>query len=357
MTRMIPSTSSRFRKSVPKAKAGNRVAVLSPAFAAPGMAPEVHEQAMRRLQEATGLIPVEYPTTRRLGASAEDRAADITAAFADDSIRAVISTVGGDDQVTVIPHIDIEELALNPKPFLGYSDNTNLHNLLAGLGIPSFYGGSTQVHLGAGPGIDDVHLRSLRAALIDGGELEITEPGESEDHGVDWTDPRALTDSGEREATEPWTWAGPAAAVEGSTWGGCIEVIDQIAMAGRMPDAGRLEGGILLLETSEEVPSADSVKRWVRALGERGILGVVQGVLVARPPTVVLGAPVPSPEERARLRAEQRDTVIEQVARYNPRAVVCVGVPFGHTRPQWILPHGGTVRLDGAARTVHADYR
>ncbi|MBF4624739.1 LD-carboxypeptidase [Clavibacter sp. VKM Ac-2872] len=356
MTRMIPSTSSRFRKSVPKAKAGDRVAVLSPAFAAPGMAPEVHEQAMRRLREATGLIPVEYPTTRRLGASARDRAADITAAFADDSIRAIVSTIGGDDQVTVIPHVDIEEVARNPKPFLGYSDNTNLHNLLAGLGIPSFYGGSTQVHLGAGPGIDDVHLRSLRAALIEGGELEITEPGESEDHGIDWTDPRALTESGERHATEPWKWAGPARTVEGPTWGGCIEVIDQIAMAGRMPEVAKLEGGILLLETSEEVPSADSVRRWVRGLGERGILDVVAGVLVARPPTIVMGAPVPSPEERARLRAEQRDTVIEQIARYNPRAVVCVGVPFGHTRPQWILPHGGTVRLDGAAKTVHADY-
>ncbi|PPF68763.1 LD-carboxypeptidase [Clavibacter michiganensis] len=353
---MIPSTSSRFRKAVPKAEAGDRVAVLSPASAAPGMAPEVHEQAMRRLQEATGLVPVEYPTTRRVGASAEDRAADITAAFADDSIRAVLATIGGDDQVTVIPHIDIEELARNPKPFLGYSDNTNLHNLLAGLGIPSFYGGSTQVHLGAGAGIDDVHLRALRAALIEGGELEITEPGESEDFGVDWADPRALAEHGQRDATEPWMWAGPAATVEGSTWGGCIEVIDQIALAGRMPEVARFEGGILLLETSEEVPSAASVRRWVRGLGERGILDVVAGVLVARPPTAALGAPVPSPEERARLRAEQRDTVIEQIARYNPRAVVCVGVPFGHTRPQWILPHGGTMRLDGAARTVHADY-
>ncbi|NKF34111.1 LD-carboxypeptidase, partial [Pseudomonas sp. BGM005] len=48
--------------------------------------------------------------------------------------------------------------------------------------------------------------------------------------------------------------------------------------------------------------------------------------------------------------------VIETVARYNPDAVVCVGVPFGHTRPQWILPYGGTVALDGASRTVTASY-
>ena len=76
---------------VPKATAGDRVAILSPAFAAPAVSEAVHEQAMRRLTEITGLVPVEYPTTRQLGASAEARAADIEAAFADPSIRAVLA--------------------------------------------------------------------------------------------------------------------------------------------------------------------------------------------------------------------------------------------------------------------------
>lgn len=311
---------------------------------------------MRRLTQATGLIPVEYPTTRQLNASAEARAADVTAAFADPSIRAVLATIGGDDQVTVISHVDADVLASNPKPFLGYSDNTNLHNLLWGLGVPSYYGGSTQVHLGPGPHLDEVHLVSLRAALMDGGMIELSEPGESEDFGIPWTDSRALSEFGVRESTEPWTWSGPEVLVEGPTWGGCIEVIDQIAVADRMPSTESLEGAILLLETSEEVPSADEVKRWVRALGERGILEAVAGVLVARPVVSALGSPVPPVDERARLRIAQRETIVEQIARYNPRAVVCVGVPFGHTRPQWILPHGGTIVLDGATRTVAADY-
>ena len=341
---------------VPKAIPGDRVAVLSPAFAAPAVSEVLHEQAMRRLTEATGLVPIEYPTTRLLGASAEARAADVTAAFADPSIRAVLATIGGDDQITVIPHIDADVLASNPKPFLGYSDNTNLHNLLWSLGVPSYYGGSTQVHLGPGPHLDGVHLVSLRAALLDGGVVELMDPGESEDFGVPWTDPRALSEFGVREPSEPWTWAGPQAVAEGRTWGGCIEVIEQIAMADRMPRAENLADTILLLETSEEIPSADEVKRWVRALGERGVLETVAGVLVARPPVSELNSPVPPAEERARLRAAQCETVIEQIALYNPDAVVCVGVPFGHTRPQWIIPHGGTIRLDGTARTVTADY-
>ena len=76
-------------------------------------------------------------------------------------------------------------VAANPQPFFGYSDNSNLLNWLWGLGVPGYYGGSTQVHLGAGPGIDPVHLASLRAASFDGGQLGITEPGISEDFGPD----------------------------------------------------------------------------------------------------------------------------------------------------------------------------
>ena len=342
--------------SLPKAQPGDRIAVLSPSFAAPSISAAVHDQAIRRLADSTGLVPIEFPTTRQLGATAEARAADINAAFADPRIRAVIATTGGDDEVTVVPHVDTAAVTNDPKPFFGYSDNTNLHHLLWGLGVPSYYGGSTQVHLGAGPQVDDIHLQSLRAALLDGGEIELTDPGVSEDFGVEWEDPRSLTEFGVREPTDPWTWAGPMKSVEGRTWGGCIEVIDQIAIAGRMPETEDLSGKILLFETSEEVPPAIMVKRSLRSLGERGILAAAAGVIMARPPVSELRKPVPSPDERDRLRGAQRDVVIAEVQKYNPEAVVCVGVPFGHTRPQWILPHGGTIRLDGAEQRITADF-
>ena len=77
-----------------KARPGDRVAVLSPSFAAPGVAPDVHEQAMRRLGRLTGLVPTEYPTTRQVGADPRARANDLNAALADPGIRAVL----GDDR-------------------------------------------------------------------------------------------------------------------------------------------------------------------------------------------------------------------------------------------------------------------
>jgi muramoyltetrapeptide carboxypeptidase LdcA involved in peptidoglycan recycling len=340
-----------------KARAGDKVAVLSPSFAAPAVAPAVHEQAIRRLTEVTGLLPVEYPTTRRLDASAADRAADLNAAFRDPEIRAILATIGGEDQITVVPHLDAEAVRADPKPFLGYSDNTNLLSWLWTQGVAGFYGGSTQVQIGAGPGLDACHEAALKASLLTGERLEITEPGESEDFGKDWADPASLTEFGEREPTEPWTWSGPAQSVTGRTWGGCIDVIQWILTAGRFPaDPAVLEGGILLLESSEDLIPAREFGWILRSLGERGLLAAVSGVLVARPAASNFEHR-PDAAGRAAHRAEQRDTATEVINHYNPEAVVCVGVPFGHTRPQWILPYGGHVTLDGATRQVWADYR
>lgn len=332
--------------------------MLSPSFAAPAVAPEVHEQAMRRLVELTGLEPVEYPTTRRLDAPPEARAADLNAAFADPDIRAVVATVGGEDQITVIPHLDPDAVRADPKPFLGYSDNTNLLAWLWNQGVAGFYGGSTQVHLGPGPAVDAVHAASMRAALLTGESLEVTEPGESEDFGRDWADPRALTEYGDRRPTEPWTWTGPSRSVTGTTWGGCIEALQWILTAGRFPaDPTVVEGGVLLLESSEELIPAREFGWILRSLGERGILAAVDAVLVARPASSSLDQAVaPTEAERAAHREAQREVATATIARYNPDAVVCVGVPFGHTRPQWILPYGGEVTVDGANRQVWADY-
>lgn len=340
----------------PKARSGDRIAVVSPSFAAPGFAPAVHEQALRRLEETTGLVPVEYPTTRLLSASPEDRARDLNEAFADPAVRAILATVGGDDEITVIPHLDAGLARRDPKPFVGYSDNTNLHQWLWSLGIASFYGGSSQVHLGPGPGVDAVHARSLRAALLTGESLDITDPGESEDVGLDWRDPRALTHVGAREPTEPWFWDGPAHTVTGPTWGGCLEVLQWLGAADRLPrDPALLAGAILLIETSQELPPAHEVGWMLEGLGERGLLEPLAGVLVARPPVSSFDVR-PDAAARAALRTEQRTVVLDVLRRFNARAVVCVGVPFGHTRPQWILPHGGSVTIDGSTRRITADY-
>ncbi|MFC7623295.1 S66 peptidase family protein [Microlunatus sp. GCM10028923] len=343
--------------SPPKARPGDKVAVLSPSFAAPAIAPTVHEQALERLASLTGLVPVEFPTTRKLDASPRERADDLNAAFGDRSIRGLVTTLGGDDQLTVIPYLNSEALINDPKPFLGYSDSTNLLHWMWTHGVAGFHGGSTQLQLGPGPEVDPIQARSLRAALITGERLELTEPGESEDFGRDWADPRALVEFGDRHPTEPWHWAGPSRAVTGPSWGGCIEVLQWMLTAGRFPnDPSALRGAVLLLESSEDLIPAREFGRILRSLGERGILAVIAAVVVARPPATSLTLQPTEAEQRG-YRRDQRDVAVDVVASYNPEAVVVVGPPFGHTRPQWIVPYGGPVTVDGLERRLFADYR
>ncbi|MGH3748183.1 MAG: LD-carboxypeptidase, partial [Micromonosporaceae bacterium] len=174
----------------PKPKPGDKVAVLSPSRGLPELFPDVYELGLRRLREEIQLEPVEYPTTRRMASSPADRARDIHAAFSDPEITSVMASIGGDDQITVLPYLDPGLLRANPKPFFGYSDNTNLLTYLWQLGIVGYHGGSVMVHLGRGV-THPYSIESLRTALFTSGEVEIKPAGESTDESIGWDTPQA----------------------------------------------------------------------------------------------------------------------------------------------------------------------
>ncbi|GIE35538.1 LD-carboxypeptidase [Actinoplanes italicus] len=338
-----------------KLSLGDRVAVVSPSFAAPAIFPAVHELGLRRIRDELGLEPVEFPTTRQASSPA-DRAADLMAAYADPSIRAVLATIGGDDQITVLPYLDPAVFRADPKPFLGFSDNTNLLNWLWFHGIPAFHGGSTMVHLGRGAGISPEHLVSVRAALFGGGELEIEPVADFCEEEMNWEDPRALVESPPSVPSPGRFWHRPDRVVTGSTWGGCLEILHSNLAAGRwIHPAERYAGSVLLLETSEEMPSGEQVFRMLRDFGERGLLRQFPAVLVATAKASVFFNPRPV-EQRDTYREEQRAAVLRAFETYHPEAMVVFGVDFGHTSPQWVLPYGGPITVDGLNRRITARY-
>lgn len=339
----------------PKLQPGDRVAVLSPSSPAAGVFPHVHELGLRRLREQIGVVAVEYPSTRR-AASPQERAADIVAAFADPSIRAVMATIGGEDQLTVLTHLDPDVVRANPKPFFGYSDNTNLLNWLWNLGITGYHGGSTMVHLGRGGRTHPVSVESLRAALFTSGTAELTAVDAFSEDATFWGDPDALTAEPLMAPADPWTWHRPDRVVSAPTWGGNLEILHWNLAAGRwIRPVEDYAGCILLVETSEELPPADDVFRMLRNAGERGLLRQFPAVLVARALASNFDA-VRSPAQRAAYRADQRTAVLRAFEQYNPDAMIVFDVDFGHTDPQWVLPYGGRLTVDGPARRILAHY-
>ncbi|MFD4410703.1 S66 peptidase family protein [Streptomyces sp. NPDC058251] len=341
----------------PKPSPGDRMAVISPSTALPGLLPLPYELGLERLRREYGLEPVEYPATRKLGSTPQERADDIHAAFADPTIKAVIASIGGDDQITVLPLLDRELIRANPKPFFGMSDNTNLLLYLRNTGIVGYHGATVMCELGRPGAMHPQTAESLRAALFTSGAYELGAAERWGDVNRDWADPATFDAEPETRPGTGWTWLNADRLVEGRSWGGNLEILGWLLMAGReIPhDLSEYDGGVLFLETSEELPSAREVFRTLRNMGERGLLQRFSALLMGRAKTWSFEHPN-SPEEGVRYAAEQREAVLRALRMYAPNILTVFDVDFGHTDPQLVIPYGGTIRVDGSARRITVTY-
>ena len=48
--------------------------------------------------------------------------------------------------------------------------------------------------------------------------------------------------------------------------------------------------------------------------------------------------------------------MLRALTAYNPTAMAVFNVDFGHTDPQYVLPYGGLLTVDGPARGITAHY-
>jgi muramoyltetrapeptide carboxypeptidase LdcA involved in peptidoglycan recycling len=340
----------------PPASPGDRVAVVAPASGAAARYPHVLDRGLETLRERFDLEPVEFPTARKaddwLADNPAARARDIEDAFRDPDIAAVLATIGGNDQVRILEHLDAAVLREHPTRFLGTSDNTHLHSLLWNAGIVSYYGGTVMTDLAAAGGVFDYTAEYVRRALFDEVVGEVEPAAEFSDHDRDWNEPGSLDEPLERDQNEGWDWRGGEGRADGRVWGGCLEVVDTVLAANRqMPPVDALEGCVLLLETAEDIPGPAAVQRVILALGERGVLDAVDAVLLGR---AKARNPFEDPgvEARAEYRETQYDLVSDLVAEYNPEAPVICHFDAGHTHPVVPVPIGGRCVVEPDAERV-----
>lgn len=118
---------------------GDIVALVSPA----SPIEEGKLQAGRALLEGAGyglrLMPNALAKRDYLAGDDAERAADLTAAFADPEIKAVWCSRGGYGSARLLPHLDLDAIALSRKLLLGFSDITSLHIALNRRGLPSVH--------------------------------------------------------------------------------------------------------------------------------------------------------------------------------------------------------------------------
>lgn len=333
----------------------SHIAVVSPSTPAALIGPAVHEQAMRRINDEFMFPPVEYPSVRKK-LSARQRAEDINSASAQGSCKAIFSVVGGNDSILLLKYLDRGLLADSRIPFVGYSDNTAIHNLLWKLGRTSYYGGSTQVQIGPGPSIDPIQSSSIKKILEGKGSLELVKPNYYEVRGKDWQSPLALTEGGIRSSYPDYIWAGDRRISKGRSWGGCIQTLLQLAVMNELPTLSQLRDAILFFELSDEHIGDGNVLKIIRSFGEARYFNTAGAVLFGLPPHSKrkdLGqVTVPNPSGAIELLR----IISNEIGGYSNGLPRVLGVPIGHLRPQYIIPYGGMIEVDGIRRTVRVFY-
>ena len=91
--------------------------------------------ALEKLGFAVKVFPHARGKSGYLSASAEERAADLAAAWSDDSIDAILCGRGGFGSAHLLPMLDWKRMKQRQLPLLGYSDITALHLAMDKFGV------------------------------------------------------------------------------------------------------------------------------------------------------------------------------------------------------------------------------
>ncbi len=148
------------------------MAVVSPASAAKAELVERGVDALR----AFGYEAVVMPSALKRGplyyaGTAEERVADLHAAFADRSIEGILCTRGGWGSAELLPLLDRELVRANPKVFVGYSDHTSLHAWFWNeCGMRTFYAPMVAADWSNPAGVD---VATWRSAVEGSGEWRV----------------------------------------------------------------------------------------------------------------------------------------------------------------------------------------
>lgn len=139
----VASSTTSSNRILPKPlNKGDTVGLVSPSAAVPD------QESLVIVQEVMTALGFKVKTGKHFGdrrghlaGKDEDKAADLNAMFADKEVKAIICVRGGSGAARILPLLDYDMIRRNPKPLLGYSDVTALHNaLLAKAGLVSFHG-------------------------------------------------------------------------------------------------------------------------------------------------------------------------------------------------------------------------
>lgn len=316
------------QKIIPeRLKKGDKVMVIAPARGIKIIGQDARAIAKERL-ESLGLEVVFAPNTTDdnwdyMGsASIEKRVEDIHTAFADKSVKAIMTIIGGANSNQLLKYLDYELIKNNPKIFCGFSDITALENaILAKTGMVVYYGPHFS-SLGMKYGCDYTFEHFAKMLVTDGKD-KIT-PSEI------WSDDLWFLNQEKREfeANEGY-WNIRNGEASGTIIGGNLCTFNLLLGTEFRPAFPK--DTILFIEDTEASSLAD-FERNLQALLHQPDFANVKALVIGRF------------QKGSKVTREGLEYILNAKAELKELPILA-NVDFGHTAPLLTIPLGGTAFL------------
>ncbi len=307
---------------------GDELRVIAPSLSLPMISPANRALATARLEDLGLRVTFGEHVLEQddFGStSIEHRLADLHAAFADPGVAAILTVIGGANSNQLLPYLDWDLIAANPKVFCGYSDITALScAITARTGLVTY----------SGPHYSTFAMRDhfeqtlawFRSALWPDEPLVVS-PAAS------WTDDRWFDDQDDRLVRpNEGHWTIAAGHAEGRLVGGNLCTLSLLQGTGSLPD---LRGAIVFVEDDAESGTYD-FDRDLTSLTQQPGFDRVRGLLIGR----------------FQAAFGMTRATLEAIVRSKRELVgmpVVANVDFGHTDPMLTIPVGGTAVVEAAA--------
>lgn len=291
----------------PKLQKGDTIGVVSPSAA---ITPKLNPQLKRGIDflKRNGFgVKVGKNVLKIMDGSAgtpEQRADDLNSMFADDEVKAIICSQGGDTSNTCLPYLDFNLIRKNPKIFIGISDITVLLNAFnSKTGLVTFHGNDVMFGFGR------KHTAYDKEEFLD--RLVRGKIGRVKKNSK-WRSIRS-------------------GSVEGRLIGGNLRCLLKLAGTEYQPD---FKDTILFLESF--VINPDECSFMLSHLQQLGAFEKIKGVLIGYIWSLQATA-------KGRRLTQMEDILKRQTNGYDFPIVKCDD--FGHNCPNTTLPVGARVRL------------
>ena len=258
-------------------------------------------------------------------ASIVSRVEDLHEAFADPSVDAILATIGGFNCNELLPYLNYDLIAQNPKIFCGYSDTTALLNAIYAKTGMQTYMGPSYSSFKMKEGQEYQSQSWLKAVTQDDYDL-VPSKEWSSDPWYDPTKPRHFM---------PTEWkVYNAGSASGTIIGGNLSTF---ALLRGTPYAPQVENYVLFVEEAEGYPPEHFLREFAALLQA-----------YPNPQAVIIGR---FPKE-----CEMTEEILLAILDKHPilqTIPVLYDVDFAHTQPLFTITIGGQVTLDTEKMVIH----